>query len=402
MREASRLRLVVGVSGGIAAYKAVGAIRAFVMDGHDVQVVATQAAYEFVGKSTLEAISHNPVCDSLYDDVSQVRHVALGQNADAIVIAPATAHTLAGIVAGLAPDLLGNAVLARRGPLVVAPAMHTEMWQNPATVHNVAVLRERGVVVVDPASGPLTGNDSGVGRMAEVHSIVSATYAAVGRSARDLAGVRILITGGGTREALDPVRFIGNASSGRQAVALAEAARVRGASVHFVAGHMDVEPPSGIDTTLAGTAELMRSAVLERLDDTDVLIMAAAVADYRPARMSSTKLKKNSLGSNPTIELVENPDILAEAARHPRCLVIGFAAETAADDAELLSLARHKASSKGAAAIVANRVDSGRGIGTDDNDVIVVSGDGRELGRSSGEKLSVAQSILDVVVHLRG
>ena len=195
MPEASRLRLVVGVSGGIAAYKAVGAIRAFVLDGHDVQVVATAAAYEFVGKSTLEAISHNPVYDALYDDVSQVRHVALGQNADAVVVAPATAHTLASIVAGLAPDLLGNTVLARRGPLILAPAMHTEMWQNAATVHNVAVLRERGVVVVDPASGALTGSDVGVGRMAEVHSIVSATYAAVGRSERDLDGLRILITG---------------------------------------------------------------------------------------------------------------------------------------------------------------------------------------------------------------
>jgi phosphopantothenoylcysteine decarboxylase/phosphopantothenate--cysteine ligase len=399
--EASRLRLVVGVSGGIAAYKAVGAIRAFVLDGHDVQVVATAAAYEFVGKSTLEAISHNPVYDALYDDVSQVRHVALGQNADAVVVAPATAHTLASIVAGLAPDLLGNTVLARRGPLIVAPAMHTEMWQNAATVHNVAVLRERGVIVVDPASGALTGSDVGVGRMAEVHSIVSATYAAVGRSERDLDGLRILITGGGTREQLDPVRFIGNTSSGRQAVALAEAARVRGASVRFISGHMDVEPPSGIKMTFAGTAAEMHAAVLSALDETDVLIMAAAVADYRAAVVSERKLKKATLGQNPSIELVANPDILAEASRHPRCLVIGFAAETAEDDDELLALARQKAASKGAAAIVANRVGVGRGLGTVDNDVIIVSGDGRELGRSSGEKLSVAQSILDVVTQLR-
>lgn len=401
MREASRLRLVVGVSGGIAAYKAVGAIRAFVLDGHDVQVVATTAAYEFVGKSTLEAISHNPVYDALYDDVSQVRHVSLGQNADAVVIAPATAHTMASIVSGLAPDLLGNTVLARRGPLVVAPAMHTEMWQNPATVHNVKVLRERGIVVVDPASGALTGTDVGVGRMAEVHSIVSATYAAVGRSERDLAGVRVLITGGGTREHLDPVRFLGNSSSGRQAVALAEAARVRGASVHFIAGFMDVEPPSGLAVTFAGTAADMRAAVIAKLDESDVLVMAAAVADYRPAVVSERKLKKAMLGHNPTVELVENPDILAEASRHPRCLVIGFAAETAEDDDELLALARQKASAKGAAAIVANRVGVARGIGTTDNDVIIVSGDGRELSRSSGEKLSVAQSILDVVVQLR-
>jgi phosphopantothenoylcysteine decarboxylase/phosphopantothenate--cysteine ligase len=401
VREASRLRLVVGVSGGIAAYKAVGAIRAFVLDGHDVQVVATTAAYEFVGKSTLEAISHNPVYDALYDDVSQVRHVSLGQNADAVVIAPATAHTMASIVSGLAPDLLGNTVLARRGPLVVAPAMHTEMWQNPATVHNVKVLRERGIVVVDPASGALTGTDVGVGRMAEVHSIVSATYAAVGRSERDLAGVRVLITGGGTREHLDPVRFLGNSSSGRQAVALAEAARVRGASVHFIAGFMDVEPPSGLAVTFAGTAADMRAAVIAKLDESDVLVMAAAVADYRPAVVSERKLKKAMLGHNPTVELVENPDILAEASRHPRCLVIGFAAETAEDDDELLALARQKASAKGAAAIVANRVGVARGIGTTDNDVIIVSGDGRELSRSSGEKLSVAQSILDVVVQLR-
>jgi phosphopantothenoylcysteine decarboxylase/phosphopantothenate--cysteine ligase len=279
--------------------------------------------------------------------------------------------------------------------------MHTEMWQNPATVHNVKVLRDRGVVVVDPASGALTGTDVGVGRMAEVHSIVSATYAAVGRSERDLAGVRILITGGGTREQLDPVRFLGNSSSGRQAVALAEAARVRGATVHFIAGFMDVEPPSGITVTFAGTAAEMRAAVMAELDQSDVLVMVAAVADYRPAVVSERKLKKAMLGHNPTIELVENPDILAEASRHPRCLVIGFAAETAEDDDELLALARQKASAKGAAAIVANRVGAGREMGTTDNDVIIVSGDGRELGRSSGEKLSVAQSILDVVVQLR-
>jgi phosphopantothenoylcysteine decarboxylase/phosphopantothenate--cysteine ligase len=275
------------------------------------------------------------------------------------------------------------------------------MWQNPATIHNVKVLRERGVVVVDPASGALTGSDVGVGRMAEVHSIVSATYAAVGRSERDLDGVRVLITGGGTREQLDPVRFIGNSSSGRQAVALAEAARVRGASVHFISGFMEVEPPSGMAVTFAGTAAEMRAAVMAELDQTDVLIMAAAVADYRAAVVSERKLKKATLGQNPSIELVENPDILAEASRHPRCLVMGFAAETAEDDGELLALARQKAASKGAAAIVANRVSVGRGIGTVDNDVIIVSGDGRELGRSSGEKLSVAQSILDVVVQLR-
>ena len=402
MREASSLRLVVGVSGGIAAYKAVGVIRAFVQDGHEVQVIATPSAYEFVGKATLEAISRQPVFDSLYDDVSQVRHVELGQNADAVVIAPATAHTLASLTAGLAPDLLGNAVLARRGPLVVAPAMHTEMWTNAATVHNIGVLRTRGVIIVDPATGPLTGQDSGVGRMAEVHSIVAATYAAVGSRVQDLAGVRILITGGGTREYLDPVRFIGNASSGRQAVALAEAARVRGATVRFIAGFMDVDVPSGISVTRVASAEQMHGAVRAELDSSDVLIMAAAVADYRAKQVSENKLKKLTLGSSPSIELTENADILADAARHSRCLAIGFAAETTSDDDELIAVARQKAAAKGAAAIVANRVGPDLGIGTLENSVVIVAADGRELGRAQGDKLFVAQGILDAIVQLRG
>lgn len=396
------LSLVVGITGGIAAYKAVGVVRAFVADGHDVNVVATEAALAFVGRTTLEAISHHSVHVGLYDDVAEVRHVTLGQNADAVVIAPATANSLSQMAHGLAPDLLGNVVLARRGPLIVAPAMHTEMWENPATQANIGLLRDRGVVIVGPGSGRLTGDDSGVGRMSEVSSIVAATYASVQRNKRDLVGVRVLVTGGGTREPIDPVRFIGNSSSGRQAVALVEAARARGADVTFIAAHMDVDPPSGVSVHHVSTAEQMREAVSQSVRDADVLIMAAAVADYRVATVSPTKLKKDVLGETPELTLTRNPDILQEVARDPRALVIGFAAETARDESDLIALARSKAISKGVAAIVANLVGDGQGIGSSDNAVIIVAADGRELGRASGEKLSVAQSILDCVVELRG
>lgn len=399
---AEPLRLVVGISGGIAAYKAVGVVRAFVEDGHDVNVVATESALNFVGRTTLEAISRNPVHTDLYDDVAQVRHVSLGQQADAVVIAPATANTIAQIAHGLAPDLLGNVVLARRGPLVVAPAMHTEMWDNAATRDNIATLERRGVIVVGPDSGRLTGDDSGAGRMSEVSSIVAATYASVGRNSRDLEGLRVLVTGGGTREPIDPVRFLGNASSGRQAVALVEAARARGARVTLIAAHMDVAPPSGVDVRHVSTAAEMREAVFDALPEADVVIMAAAVADYRVVNVSPTKLKKDVLGENPDLALQRNPDILREVASTSRALVIGFAAETARSDSELLMLATSKATSKGVAAIVANIVGENRGIGTEDNEVVVVAADGRELGRASGDKLSVAQSILDSVVQLRG
>ena len=254
---ATRLTIVVGITGGIAAYKAVGVIRALVLQGHSVHVVATEAALRFVGRPTFEAISRNPVATDLYDGVAEVRHVALGQSADLIVIAPATANTIAKLAAGLADDLLGNTVLASTAPLVVAPAMHTGMWDNAATVANIATLKARGVIIVGPATGQLTGADSGAGRMEEPQVIVAAALAAVngdverddsnraGDVPQDLIGRRIVVTAGGTREPLDPVRFLGNRSSGRQGSALAAAAAARGAEVTLIAANLEIEPPAG-------------------------------------------------------------------------------------------------------------------------------------------------------------
>ncbi len=306
--------VVVGITGGIAAYKAVGVVRGLVLLGHDVHVVPTEAALRFVGKPTLEAVSRNPVTSDLYDGVSEVRHVALGQKADLIVVAPATAHTLATMALGLSDDLLGTTILASRAPLVVAPAMHTEMWQHPATQANAALLRSRGATLVGPTSGRLTGTDSGPGRMAEVEDVIAAALAAVRPGGRDLAGRRVVVSAGGTREPLDPVRFLGNRSSGRQGVALAVAARDRGADVVLVAAHLEVPSPAGVRVVPVSTALEMSDAMASEADDADVVIMAAAVADYRPVAVSAGKIKKEEAGDALSVELVRNPDILQRLA----------------------------------------------------------------------------------------
>jgi phosphopantothenoylcysteine decarboxylase/phosphopantothenate--cysteine ligase len=394
------LRILFGMTGGIAAYKAVSVIRGFVRDGHEVNVIATEAALNFIGRPTLEALSRNPVHVGLYDDVALVRHVALGQQADVVVIAPATANTIASIAAGLAPDLLGNAVLARRGPLVIAPAMHTEMWENAATVHNIRTLANRGVHIVGPAVGALTGEDSGVGRMVEPDAVVAATYAAVaGVRAGDLTGVSVLVSGGGTREPLDPVRFLGNRSSGKQAVALAERARDRGARVTLVGAHLEVEPPPGVAFISVGTARELRDAMIAQAPAHDVVVMAAAVADYRPESSSDKKLKKKNLGKTATITLVQNPDVLVELARASRSdqTVIGFAAETEATKSDLLAVARKKLASKGCDMLVVNTVGWQQGFGADTNEVIILGSGGTILDEVSGPKLSVADRILDCV-----
>jgi phosphopantothenoylcysteine decarboxylase/phosphopantothenate--cysteine ligase len=394
----SQLRIVVGISGGIAAYKAVGVVRAFVKDGHHVDVIATAAALEFVGRPTLEAISRNPVHVGLYDDVAQVRHVALGQQADVVVIAPATANTLASIANGLAPDLLGNTVLARRGPLVVAPAMHTEMWQNPATQHNVGVLRDRGVHIVGPGVGELTGADSGEGRMSEVDEIVSAAYAAVTHPHQDLLGKRILISAGGTREMLDPVRFLGNRSSGHMAAALAQAALARGASVTVVAAYTEALMPAGAAMVSAPTALEMQDAMTRFAGESDIVVMAAAVADYRPAEQSDEKLKKSALGQSPTIQLVQNPDILAELGSGDRAYtLVGFAAETADEKDALVALAAEKLAAKGCDFLVVNHVGSSAGFGDVPTSVAILDRTGRIIEESSGAKLSVAHRIFDSI-----
>ncbi|MDO4025832.1 bifunctional phosphopantothenoylcysteine decarboxylase/phosphopantothenate--cysteine ligase CoaBC [Clavibacter michiganensis] len=397
--------VVVGITGGIAAYKAVGVVRGLVLLGHDVHVVPTEAALRFVGKPTLEAVSRNPVTSDLYDGVSEVRHVALGQKADLIVVAPATAHTLATMALGLSDDLLGTTILASRAPLVVAPAMHTEMWQHPATQANAALLRSRGATLVGPTSGRLTGTDSGPGRMAEVEDVIAAALAAVRPGGRDLAGRRVVVSAGGTREPLDPVRFLGNRSSGRQGVALAVAARDRGADVVLVAAHLEVPAPSGVRVVPVSTALEMSDAMASEADDADVVIMAAAVADYRPVAVSAGKIKKEEAGDALSVELVRNPDILqrlASDAAVPRAdgtrrLVVGFAAETEEDPAELLRIGRAKLARKGCDLLVLNRVGWAEGFATEGNTITVLGRSGDTLAEASGSKEQVAHRILDVV-----
>jgi phosphopantothenoylcysteine decarboxylase/phosphopantothenate--cysteine ligase len=415
-----RLNIVVGLTGGIAAYKAVGVARLLVKAGHDVHIVPTEAALRFVGLPTLEALSRNPVTVSLYDDVAAVRHVALGQAADLVIVAPATANTLAKLAAGLADDLLGTTILASRAPLVVAPAMHTEMWSNAATRANVATLRSRGVTFVGPESGALTGADAGEGRMSEPEAIIAAALAAFQEStatpqdstatpqdeprARDLEGVRVVVSAGGTREPLDPVRFLGNRSSGKQGVALARAAADRGAEVTLVAAHLDPDvDTTGLDTVAVTTASEMALAVESIAEVSDLIVMAAAVADYRPATVSESKIKKDDHGDDLTLQLVRNPDILAGLAanRRPGQLIVGFAAETAPDRESLLELGRTKAARKKADLLVVNAVGWAAGFGTDDNAILMLTPDGAIKAEASGSKREVADALINQVVELR-
>lgn len=407
---ARRLTVVVGVSGGIAAYKAVSVVRGLVVRGHDVHVVPTEAALRFVGLPTFEAISRNPVHTSVFDDVAQVRHVALGQAADLVVVAPATAHTLAAIAHGLADDLLGTTILASTAPLVVAPAMHTEMWRNAATVANVELLRSRGVVVVGPDDGPLTGGDSGPGRLSEPDVIVEAALAAVAGAEearpRDLAGRRVVVTAGGTREPLDPVRFLGNRSSGRQGLALARAAASRGAAVTLVAAHLDDDVARaaallpGVEVVAAGTASELLDATTASSIGADVVVMAAAVADYRPVEVAASKIRKDDRGDELTLRLVRTTDVLAalSASRPADQVVVGFAAETATSPGELLDLGRRKLARKGCDLLVLNPVGWSTGFGTDDSDVVVLGAGGDEVGRLAGTKDEVAHLVLDAVL----
>jgi phosphopantothenoylcysteine decarboxylase/phosphopantothenate--cysteine ligase len=401
--------IVVGITGGIAAYKAVNIVRAFVLRGDSVHVVATPAALRFVGKPTLEAISRNPVHTDLYEGVAEVRHVAIGQSADLIVVAPATANTIAKLACGLADDLLGNTILASTAPLVIAPAMHTEMWNNRATRANVKTLRERGVIVVGPGTGRLTGADSGAGRMEEPDTIVAAALAALvasdGASSDrraapgDLSGKRILISAGGTREPLDPVRFLGNRSSGKQGVALAQAAVGRGASVILVAANLEVPAPEQVDLRRVGSAAELERAMKMAAADADVVIMAAAVADYRAAEVRGEKIKKDDTGDTLVLNLVRNPDILEglAAAKKPGQVVIGFAAETESDPDRLLALGREKAARKGCDYLVLNRVGWTEGFVAERNEVRVLNGHGDIVIEASGSKMSVAERILDLL-----
>ncbi len=393
--------IVLGVTGGIAAYKATAIIRQLTEAGHSVQVVPTENALRFIGATTLEALSHHAVDSDLYSDVADVKHVQLGQNADLIIVAPATASFLARFASGIADDLLGNTLLATKAPVLVAPAMHTEMWQHASTVANVATLRSRGITVLDPAIGRLTGEDSGPGRLPEAEEIISAALELV--RPQDLAGRTLLITAGGTQEAIDPVRFIGNKSSGKQGVAIARSAKARGARVVLIGANFgenmgDLSTEFDEFVSVVSAAQ-MQSAVEAHLESADVLVMAAAVSDFRVAEVSETKIKRSEVGNDITLKLIANPDILKSATvrvanENLKTITVGFAAETAGNQTALLRLAEIKLASKGCDILVANDVSEGKVFGADTNSVIVVS----KAGASDfveGTKDRVADRIID-------
>ncbi|ACZ30740.1 phosphopantothenoylcysteine decarboxylase/phosphopantothenate/cysteine ligase [Xylanimonas cellulosilytica DSM 15894] len=402
------MRILLGVSGGIAAYKAVLLLRLLREAGHAVRVIPTQAALRFVGAPTWEALSGEPVSTDVFDDVEHVQHVALGQGADLVVVAPATADLLARAATGRADDLLTATLLTARCPVVLAPAMHTEMWEHAATRANVATLRARGVHVVEPASGRLTGADSGAGRLPEPEDLAREALAvlAAAQAPQDLAGLRVVVSAGGTREPLDPVRWIGNRSTGRQGVALAQAARARGAHVTLVAANLEASVEGCADQVVPveSTAEL-RQAVRAAATDADVVVMAAAVADFRPAAPTGAKIKKVAGQGPAPIELVENPDILAELVRErlrPGQTVVGFAAETGDATGSVLDHGRAKAVRKGADLLAVNAVGAGRGFGTPDNEVWVLDAIGDQVAHVSGTKRQVADVLWDAVLKTRG
>lgn len=401
-------RIVFGVAGGIAAYKACLLLRLFTEAGHDVHVVPTANALSFVGETTWAALSGNPVHTSVLADAHEVPHVRLGREADLVVVAPATADLLARAAAGRADDLLTNVLLTATCPVVMAPAMHTEMWLHPATQANVATLRSRGVAVLRPAEGRLTGADSGPGRLPEPEDIEASALAcladpvaAARMAAQDLAGRKVVVSAGGTREALDPVRFVGNASSGLMGVALARAAVNRGAEVILVAANLAVEPPGGVSVVPVVSTGDLAEAMDAHAPDADLVVMAAAPADFTPANPRGTKLKKSG-DAGLTVEFTQTTDVLAGlAARRPDGqVVVGFAAETAADEADLIRLGTEKLARKGCQLLVLNDVSGGAVFGAADNRVLLLGASGI-LGRAAGSKTSVAHAIVDAALTLR-
>ncbi len=407
-RTGAPRNVVLGVSGGIAAYKAASLLRLLTEAGHHVRVVPTEAALRFVGAPTWEALSGQPVSAGVFSDVHEVPHVRLGREADLVVVAPATADLLARAAHGLADDLLTSTLLTARCPALMAPAMHTEMWLHPATVANVAILRHRGVVVLDPADGRLTGDDTGPGRLPEPEAVAEAALdllrrgaLARGTATPDLAGRHVVVSAGGTREPLDPVRFLGNRSSGRQGFALAATAVARGARVTLVAAATEPPTPAGVARVDVGTALELRDAVLAAAADADAVVMAAAVADFRPASVSSSKIKKSADGDDaPVVELVRNPDILAElcAGRRPGQVFVGFAAETGDDDGDVLEHARAKLARKGCDLLVVNEVGDGKAFGTPDNTVVLLDSGGGHKAVGPASKADVADAVWDAVV----
>ena len=439
-------RIVVGVAGSVSAYKAPFVIRLLRRAGHEVEVVATAAALRFIGAPALAAVAGGPVATGLFDDPAAASHVALGERADLVVVAPASADLLARVAAGRADDMLTATILTTGAPVVLAPAMHTRMWTNPATAHNVATLRSRGLTVIDPDTGPLTGGDVGAGRLPEPERIVERALAvldAVGAPAgagdcadaaraadaadagagrggdgAPLAGLRVVVSAGGTREPIDPVRYLGNRSSGRQGAALAAAAAAAGADVVLVAANIGPEVlglvPDGVEVIPVGTALELRDAVRGAARDADAVVMAAAVADFRPARALDVKLKKRPPGPDgaqpapPALELVANPDVLAGLAADPprpapgRTLLVGFAAETGDDAGDVLAHGAAKARRKGADLMAVNAVGPATGFGDVPNSVIVLDAAGAEVARAAGSKDEVARALIALIARRLG
>ncbi|OBC00726.1 phosphopantothenate synthase [Mycobacterium sp. 852013-50091_SCH5140682] len=405
--SATRKRIVVGVAGGIAAYKACTVVRQLTEAGHSVRVAPTESALRFIGAATFEALSGNPVHTGVFEDVHQVPHVRIGQEADLVVVAPATADLLARAVGGRADDLLTATLLTARCPVLFAPAMHTEMWFHPATVDNVATLRRRGAVVLEPASGRLTGQDSGAGRLPEAEEITTLAQLLLDRGDAlpyDMSGVKVLVTAGGTREPLDPVRFIGNRSSGKQGYAMARVLAQRGAEVTLIAGNTaGLIDPAGVEVLHIGSATQLRDAVSKRAPGANVLVMAAAVADFRPAHVATSKIKKGA--SEPSsIDLVRNDDVLAGVVRArtdgqlPNMrAIVGFAAETGDANGDVLFHARAKLQRKGCDLLVVNAVGENRAFEVDHNDGWLLSSDGAEVALEHGSKTLMATRIVDSI-----
>jgi phosphopantothenoylcysteine decarboxylase / phosphopantothenate---cysteine ligase len=399
-------RVVLGVGGGIAAYKACELLRRFTESGHVVDVVPTASALRFVGAPTWEALSGNPVSTEVWDRVPQVPHVRLGQRADLVVVAPATADLLARAAHGLADDLLTNTLLTARCPVVFAPAMHTEMWQHPATRENVATLRRRGAIVLDPAVGRLTGADTGPGRLPDPEEIFEAAVGVLrrGAAAPDLLGLRVVVTAGGTREPLDPVRYLGNRSSGMQGYAIARSALARGAEVTLISANVALPDPAGVEMLSAGTALELRDRVREAAADADVVVMSAAVADFRPADFAAAKIKKTDDTSVPQLRLVQNPHILREIGfdrLREGQTVVGFAAETGDAEHTALELGRRKLAKYGVDLLVVNEVGVDKVFGRPETEAVIIEADGTESPVPPGSKAALAEQLWDRIARWR-
>jgi phosphopantothenoylcysteine decarboxylase / phosphopantothenate---cysteine ligase len=397
-------KVVLCVSGGIAAYKAVYLARSMAQLGADVRVVMTASARRFVGEQSFASVTGNRVVTELFSEGPDAPHLELARGADIVIVAPATANALAKMTTGAADDALSATLLSVRCPIVVAPAMHGEMWAHPATRGNVAELSRRGVTMVGPESGPLMSGDEGLGRMAEPDDVVAAAASVLQRS-RDLDGIRVVVTAGGTQEPIDPVRFIGNRSSGLMGFSIAREAARRGGKVTLIAGPTTLEPPRGVEVVSVGTADEMRRAVLQIAPDADVVIKAAAVSDFKPVQSTGHKLKKAA--GPPNISLEPTPDILAELGsdptlRKPGSILVGFAAETEEDPRRLAELAREKLEAKGADLIVANEVGAGdSGFGARTNRAVIVAAEGiTDVGLVTKDALAAA--LIDRVAELLG